>query len=186
MRAALFLSVCLAFSLGSPAFGQRFTNPDTLGPDISSPPQVIERMLEAAHLKSNETLYDLGCGEGRVVIMAAQKYKAHAVGIEISRDIFEQTSSRIKSLGLETMVSIVHGNALNYDLSPADVVTFYFLTSSNERVRPVLERYLKASARVVSHDYEIRGWKTTTKETIMVDGRPHSIYVYSMAAQGGR
>jgi ubiquinone/menaquinone biosynthesis C-methylase UbiE len=168
----------------APGFAQKFSNPDTLGPDIPTPMLVIEKMLDAAQLKPTETLYDLGCGEGRVIIMAAQKYKAHAVGIELSRDIYEQTSGRIKSMGLDSMVTIVHGNALHYDLSPADVVTLYFLTSSNDRLKPVLEKYLKPTARVVSHDYEIRGWKPSRKESVPVDGRAHMIYVYSMATRG--
>lgn len=151
---------------------------------MPTPPQVIERMLEDAHLKSTETLYDLGCGEGRILIMAAQKYKAHAVGIELSRDISDKTTAHIKAMGLDNLVSIVHGNALHYDLSAADVVTLYFLTSSNDRLKPLMEKYLKPTARVVSHDYEIRGWKPSLKESIAVDGRPHMIYVYTMATRG--
>jgi precorrin-6B methylase 2 len=184
MSGAYKVAVLGLICAGFPAFSQKFSNPDTLGPDIPTPPQVIERMLEDAHLKSSETLFDLGCGEGRVVIMAAQKYKAHAVGIELSRDISDKTAAHIKAMGLDQMVSIVHGNALHYDLSPADVVTLYFLTSSNDRLKPVLEKYLKPTARVVSHDYEIRGWKPSMKESVAVDGRQHMIYVYTMATRG--
>jgi precorrin-6B methylase 2 len=167
-----------------PGLAQKFSNPDTLGPDIPTPMAVIEKMLDDAHLKPSETLYDLGCGEGRVVVMAAQKYKAHAVGIELSRDIYEQTSAHIKTMGLDNLVTIVHGNALHYDLSPADVVTLYFLTSSNDRLKPILEKSLKPAARVVSHDYEIRGWKASIKDSVLVDGRAHTIYVYDMAKRG--
>src|SRR5260370_35873505 len=88
-------------------YGQKFSSSDTLGQDIPTPMPVIDKMLEDAHLKPTETLYDLGCGEGRIVIMAAQKYRAHAVGIELSRDIYEQTSARVKAMGLDNMVSIV-------------------------------------------------------------------------------
>jgi len=180
MRSALVLTLCAVSTLVSPVSGQHFKNPDTLGPDVPTPPLVIERMLTAAHLKPNEMVYDLGCGEGRVVIMAAQKFHARAVGIELSRDLFEQTRNRIKQMGLDTQVTIVHGNALHYDLSPADVVTIYFLTSSNDRLRPVFEHSLKPGARVVSHDYEIRGWKPAIKETISVGGRAHTIFVYNV------
>lgn len=180
MRLVVLLSLCAASAALQPAFGQRFKNPDTLGPDVPTPPQVIERMLSAAALKPGETLYDLGCGEGRVVIMAAQKFHAHAVGIELSHYLFEQTFNRIKQMGLDSQISIVEGNALHYDLSPADVVTIYFLTSSNDRLRPVFERSLKPGTRVVSHDYEIRGWKPAVKETISVGGRAHTIYVYNV------
>jgi SAM-dependent methyltransferase len=179
-----FRTSLLLLTVLSPVAAQKFSNPDTLGPDIPTPMAVIEKMLDAAQLKPSETLYDLGCGEGRVVIMAAQKFKAHAVGIELSRDIYDQTSAHIKSMGLDNLITIVHGNALHYDLGPADVVTLYFLTSSNDRLKPVLEKYLKPSARVVSHDYEIRGWKPSVKESVPVDGRNHMIYVYSMANHG--
>ncbi len=137
-------------------------------------------MLTDARLKPNEMLYDLGCGEGRVVIMAAQKFKARAVGIELSRDIYDRTLSRVKTMRLDEQITIVHGNALHHDLSPADVVTIYFLTSSNDRLRPVFEHDLKPGARVVSHDYEIRGWKPTMKDSVDVGGRAHSIFVYTM------
>jgi hypothetical protein len=86
-------------------------------------------------------------------------------------------------MGLEQQVTIVHGNALHYDLSPADVVTLYFLTSSNDRLRPVLESSLRPGTRVVSHDYEIRGWTPAIKESIAVGGRGHVIYVYNIQAR---
>ncbi len=75
---------------------------------------------------------------------------------------------------------IIHGDALKADLHDADVVTLYLLTSSNERLRPVLEAQLKPGARVVSHDFEIRGWKPDQTDKMLVDGRPHMIYVYKM------
>lgn len=181
MLVSLRPALWLIFALSAPAYSQHYKNPDTLGPDVPTPPQVIERMLVDAHLKPSDTLFDLGCGEGRVVIMAAQKFKAHAVGIELSRDIYEVTANRIKTMGLDQMISIVHGNALHYDLSPADVVTLYFLTSSNDRLRPVLEHYLKSGARVVSHDYEVRGWKPAMKDSVTVGGRVHTIFVYNIA-----
>jgi precorrin-6B methylase 2 len=180
MLVSLRSALWLAFAICAPAYSQHYKNPDTLGPDVPTPPQVIERMLTDAHLKQGETLFDLGCGEGRVVIMAAQKFKAHAVGIELSRDIYEQTFNRVKAMGLDQMVSIVHGNALHYDLGPADVVTLYFLTSSNDRLKPVLEHYLKSGARVVSHDYEVRGWKPAMKDSVDVGGRTHTIFVYNI------
>ena len=106
--------------------------------------------------------------------MAAQKFGARAVGIELSQDLFEHTFKHVKDLGLDNQITIVHGNALHYDLSPADVVTVYFLTSSNDRLRPVFERTLKPGTRVVSHDYEIRGWKPAIKEIMSVKWRSDS------------
>ncbi len=176
------VSTILVLTFASLAFGQQFKHPDNLAPNIPTPQLVVERMLEAAHLKPGEMVYDLGCGDGRIVITAAQKFQARAVGIELSRDIYEKTSARIHNMGLENRVTIVHGNALHTDLSPANVVTLYLLTSSNERLRPELERYLKPGSRVVSHDFEIRGWHPAVTERLEADGRVHSIFVYDIVA----
>ena len=137
-------------------------------------------MLEAAHLKPGETLYDLGSGDGRIVITAARKFKAKAVGVELSADLCKIANARIKALGLENQVRIIHGNLLKVDLRPADVVTIYLLTASNDLLRPNLERDLHPGARVVSHDFEIRGWKPASTEKIEAEGRARTIYVYEI------
>jgi SAM-dependent methyltransferase len=157
---------------------QRFSDKDTLAPVYPTPEAVVDQMLTIAQVRPGEMVYDLGCGDGRIVIAAAQKFKAHAVGIEIRRDIYERTLATVASLGLSDQVKIVHGNALKYDLSPADVVTLYLLTSSNERLKPMLLKDLKPSARVVSHDFEIRGWKPAAVNKMVVGGRMHMIYLY--------
>lgn len=152
----------------------------SLAPFVPSPQVVVERMLEAAGVKPGDTIYDLGSGDGRIVITAAQKFRAKAVGVEISEALVRQTRERIKQEGLEGRVQIVHGHLLELDLSPADVVTLYLLTSSNEQLRPNLERYLKPGARVVSHDFQMRGWEPDKIETAFVHNRQHTIYVYKM------
>ena len=162
------------------AVGQQFKNPDNLGPDFPTPEAVVMRMLEVAHVRPNEMVYDLGCGDGRIVIAAAQRFNARAVGIELSRDIFEKTSARVQALNLQDRVTVINGNALHTDLSPADVVTLYLLTSSNDRLRPRLEHDLRAGARVVSHDYEIRGWEPREVDKLTVMGRLHKIYLYQI------
>lgn len=177
-RFRLFLPLVLLASTGQ-VFAQRYTDPDTLAPAFPTPQGVVDRMLELAGLKAGETLYDLGCGDGRIVITAAQKFKAKAVGVEIRRDIYETTSGRVRSLGLNDLVKIVYGNALKTDLSQADVVTLYLLTSSNDRLKPVLSK-MKPGARVVSHDFEIHDWKPLTTERMMVANRPHMIYLYQI------
>lgn len=178
------LSAILAGAvLIAPAAAQRYTDPDTLAPAYPSPQIVVERMLTLAGVKPGETVYDLGCGDGRIVITAATKFSAKAVGVEIRRDIYEATAAHVASLGLSERVHIVHGDALKTNLAPADVVTLYLLTSSNERLRPVLEAQLKPGARVVSHDFEIRGWKPAQTEKVLVEGRPHTVYVYRIGTE---
>jgi precorrin-6B methylase 2 len=177
----LILAAVLSAPLSTPgAAEQSYTDRDTLAPVYPTPQAVVERMLTLADVRPGEMVYDLGCGDGRIVITAATKFSARAVGVEIRRDIYESTRARVASLRLSDRVRIVHGNALKTDLTQADVVTLYLLTSSNERLRPILEAQLKPGARVVSHDFEIRGWKPEQTEKMMVQGRPHTIYAYKI------
>src|SRR5262245_42486942 len=173
-----FPGLVLAFACSSPA--QQF-GPEDLGPYLPSPQVVVERMLEVAQIKAGETVYDLGSGDGRIVITAAQKFKANAVGVEISDALCRATQKKLDALGLTSQVKIIHGNALKVDLSPADVVTIYLLTSSNVRLKPNLEKYLKPSARVVSLNFGMPGWKATRVETVHADRQTHTIYVYEMS-----
>src|SRR4029077_7710063 len=174
-------AVPLALLFCAPALqAQRFGNLEVLAPDFPTPQVVIDKMLQLAHLKPGETVYDLGSGEGHIVITAAREFKAKAVGIELSPELCKLATMQIKALGLEDRVNIVHGNLLKVDPSPADVVTIYLLTASNELLRPNLERDLRPGARVVSHDFEIRGWKPSAVEKLEAEGRPRTIYVYEM------
>ena len=137
-------------------------------------------MLEAGHVKSGEIVYDLGSGDGRVVITAVQHFGVRAVGVELMPDLVRKARERILSLGLSDRISIVEGSALRVDLSPADVVTMWFLTNSNDRLRPNLEKQLKIGARVVSNEFPIRGWKAADVVHVK-DGRmEHTIYVYEI------
>lgn len=158
---------------------QQFIN-ESLAPYLPTPQIVVDRMLNAAALRSGELLYDLGCGDGRVVITAAQKFRARAVGIELQPLLVKSTLKRVTDLGLESMVKIVHGNIMTYDLRPADVVTLFLLTSSNEKLRPVFERSLKPGARVVSYAFEIPGWRPVLRESFEVERMIHTIYLYEV------
>ncbi|HDD63537.1 MAG TPA: methyltransferase domain-containing protein [Thermoprotei archaeon] len=147
-------------------------------PFVPTPEKVIREMLKLAGVKPGETIYDLGCGDGRILIIAAKEFGAKAVGIEIRKDLIERCMTKIKNLGLEDRILLIHGNFFEVDISEADVVTLYLLTSVNEKLKPKLERELKPGARVVSHDFEVLGWNP--KKVIEVeDGwRKHKIYLY--------
>jgi len=169
----------LVFSFGaSAALAQQFGPLENLAPDIPTPQPIVERMLEAGRVKPGEMVYDLGSGDGRVVIAAAQKFGARAVGVEILPDLCEKARARVKALGLEDRVTIVHGSALRIDLSPADVVTMSFLTTSNERVKPNLEKTLRPGARVVSNEFPVKAWKPTEVLRFKIGKMDHTIYVY--------
>src|SRR5580692_5975108 len=152
----LYAIALLLVSAGLPAAAQKFGAAENLAPYIPTPEDIVDRMLSAAHIKAGETVYDLGSGDGRVVIAAAQKYGAKAVGVEIRPDLCRQAEARIKALGLEDRVTMVEGSALRIDLTPADVVTMYLLTNSNERLKPSLER-MKSGSRVISNEFPVRG-----------------------------
>jgi precorrin-6B methylase 2 len=153
---------------------------NSLAPFVSTPQSVVEKMLEMAKLKPGETLYDLGCGDGRVLVAAAQKYRAKAVGVEISSPRVKEAAMNIKRAGVETLASVVHADLMEVDLSPANVVVLYLLRDSNDVVRPKLEKNLRPGTRVISHDYEIRGWKPTLVEHSEANKRDHSIYIYTV------
>jgi cyclopropane fatty-acyl-phospholipid synthase-like methyltransferase len=162
-----------------PAMAQdpRFSN--KLSPYVRTPDRIMDRMLELANIKPGDTVYDLGCGDGRIVIAAALRYRAKAVGVEISPKLAAQATSAIDKAGLQGRARIIQGDLLEADLTGADVVTIYLGTQLNAELRPRLEKYLHAGARVVSHDYAVPGWKATRTER--TEGKQgHVIYVYEM------
>lgn len=175
--AALFL-----FALpGLSQQGDLYSFKNYLAPYVSTPDQAVERMLQMADPKPGETLYDLGCGDGRIIIAAAERYKVKAVGIEISARLAAKAAENVKRAGLQKLVRVIHGDFMKADLSGANVVTLYLATSANSLLRPKLEHYLKPKSRVVSYDYPIPGWKPVdTSETEGHHGATHTIYLYEI------
>jgi len=154
-----------------------------LAPSVGTPEKAVEKMLEVANLKSGETLYDLGCMDGRILFAAVKNYHVNAVGIELSEHYAKQTAERAKREGLQDKVRVIHGDFMKTDLSGANVVTLYLATAANETVRPNLEKYLKPNTRVISYDYPIPGWKAIdTFDTEGHLGDTHVIYLYQVPA----
>ena len=176
--AVFFTSAVIGYSQGRRNLSEFKNN---LAPYVGSPVRAVDKMLNMASLRPGETLYDLGCGDGRILIAAAEKYKVKAVGIEISDRLAKTAVENVKKRGLQDQVKIVHGDFMQTDLSAADVVTLYLATTANESLRPNLERYLHPNTRVVSYDYPIPGWKPV--DTSSSDGRhgvTHTIYLYQV------
>lgn len=155
-----------------------------IAPYVSSPLPVVRRMLILSELIPGELIYDLGSGDGRIVIMAAQEFGAVGVGVEMREDLVKQALEKVSELGLNGMVKIVQSDMFKVDLSRADVVTLYLTTSANEKVKPKLESELRQGTRIVCHDYEILGWKPHRIDKFCENpklGYPsHTIYVYKV------
>jgi protein-L-isoaspartate O-methyltransferase len=168
----------LALALCTLAFAQE--NAEKLAPYYPTPESIVARMLELGELKAGEHMFDLGSGDGRIVIMAARKFKADATGVEFDQDLWKQSVEKIRSLGLEKTARIIHGDILKQDYSSADLITVYLLPNSNDKVRPLLEKQLKKGARIVAHDFEFSDW--TPVKVVDIDddgeGRSHRLFLY--------
>ena len=146
---------------------------------VPTPHDVVAKMLQLAKLTPDDTLYDLGCGDGRIVVAAAKNYGCHAVGFEINPLKIRQSRRAVKRAGVESRVRIENEDIFKLDLTPASVVTLYLLPSMNDRLVTQLTK-LKSGSRIVCHDFAIDAFKperTITMES-KETGAPHSIYLY--------
>ncbi|MDP3000302.1 MAG: methyltransferase domain-containing protein [Bryobacterales bacterium] len=177
MRRTVVLTLTAACVLG---VAQQAKEVEKLAPYYPTPETIVEKMLKLGELKADEKTFDLGSGDGRIVIMAAQKFRAIATGVEFDADLWKQSTDRIKSLGLEKRARIIQGDIMKQDYAAADLITVYLLPASNDKVRPLLEKQLKKGTRIVAHDFEMSGW--TAEKTEQVDddgeGRSHTLYLY--------
>lgn len=153
-----------------------------LAPFVATPTSVVRQMLILADLKPGEVLYDLGSGDGRAVIMAAKDFGATSVGVELRDDLAKRALSSIQELDLAEKICIIQKDIFTVNLSAANVVFLYLTTSANEKIKPKLEAELESGTRIVSHDYEILGWKPLKVDTFCENpklGYPsHTLYVY--------
>jgi len=172
-------AILLARSAPVPAQEQR-PEGEKLAPYYPTPESVVVRMLKFAGLKPGEKLFDLGSGDGRIVVIAAQKFHADATGVELDAELVKQSSDRIRALGLDKSARIIRGDLLRQDYSSADVLAVYLLPRSNERLRPLLEKELRNGTRIVAHDFVFRGWTPEREEYVEDDGagRSHTLYLY--------
>jgi SAM-dependent methyltransferase len=141
--------------------------PAVLAPYSATPMEVVDRMLKLAGVGSRDVVYDLGCGDGRIVVAAAQKFGARGVGIDIDPALITRARSNAQQAGVEARVSFRVQDALTVDVSEATVVTLYLLAASNAKLRPILTRTLRPGARIVSHNYPIGDWEPDAVDTFM-------------------
>ena len=172
---ALALAAAASAVAAEPAEGN-------VAPYYPTPLSVARLMLEAGDLAPDELHYDLGSGDGRLVILAARDFAARSVGFEIDEKLVESSRRQIEEMEIGDLARIEQTDLFKADLSKPDLVTLYLLPRALKMLRPLLEKQLKAGARVVSHDFAIPGWDPD--ETIEagedpeIEGLPHTIYVY--------
>ena len=135
-------------------------------PFVRSTPEVIDRMLEMARVHRNDVVYDIGSGDGAIVIRAAKKYGVRAVGIEIDQELVAKARQNAIREKVEHLVEFRAEDAFTVDVSSATVVTLYMLPEFNAKLRPILDRQLRPGSRVVSHDYPVEGWVPDKVDTV--------------------
>jgi trans-aconitate methyltransferase len=149
----------LALLVGTPLLGYAQSGPNDTPrldvPYVPTPQPVVDRMLELASVRKNDVLYDLGCGDGRIVITAARRHGARAVGIDLNPQRIDEAKANARDAGVADRVEFRVANLFETDVSPASVVTLYLLPDINRKLRPRLWRQLKVGTRIVSHDFDM-------------------------------
>ena len=148
-------------------------------PYVPTPQEVVDRMLELAEVKKGDVVYDLGSGDGRIVVTAAKKYGVKAIGFEIDPQRIKESHENIKKAGVENLVEIRQQDIRTVDLSGASVLTMYLLPEVNLMIRPNIWKQMKPGSRVVSHDFDMRGVRPKREITYTPQGgREHRIYLW--------
>ena len=149
-------------------------------PFVPTPQEVVEGMLELAQVNKGDVVYDLGSGDGRIVITAARKYGVQAVGFEIDPERIKESRESIRNQGLEKLAEIREQDILTVDLSRADVLTMYLLPSVNLKLRPKILSEMAPGSRVVSHAFDMGDWKPD--KVVQVNGR--NVYYWTVPQRG--
>ena len=154
-------------------------DPSNLAPFVPTPQDVVDRMLELAEVSENDVVYDLGCGDGRIVIRAAERYGARGVGIDIDPQRVAESRANAERAGVSHLVEFIQQDALQVDVSDATVVTLYLLSSSNIKIRPILTSQLAPGARIVSHAFSMGNWEADQVERFTdTRGNTRTLYLW--------
>ncbi|MEM4596868.1 MAG: protein-lysine N-methyltransferase, partial [Desulfurococcaceae archaeon] len=147
---------------------------------VPTPYPVVRAMLKLANAGPDDVVYDLGCGDGRILVVAAKEFNVKkAVGIELDKERYKIALERIREEKLVDRVEVVHGDFFDVYIGEATVVTLFLLTSVNEMLKPKFEKELKDGTRIVSHEFRIPGWKPEKVIEVRDDnGLLHTIYLY--------
>jgi cyclopropane fatty-acyl-phospholipid synthase-like methyltransferase len=150
-------------------------------PDIAyipTPNDAVEAMLELANVRANDTLYDLGCGDGRLLIRAAQRWGTRGVGIDVDPQRIAQAQTAVQQAGVDDLVTLQRGNLYDSDFSAATVVALYLLPHLNVRLRPRLLHQLRSGARVVSHQFDMGDWTPNRIVKLTASEEESTLYLW--------
>ncbi len=147
---------------------------------VGSPYDVVSKMLRMAQVKRDDRVYDLGCGDGRIVVLAAQKYGSRAVGYEIDPDMVRLSRENTAANHVEDLVKIVQADIFTIDLKEADVIQLYLLPEMNRKLLPQIDK-MKSGSRIVCHNYDLEGIKPEETFTMISneDNASHTLYLYT-------
>ncbi len=163
--AAAALLAMVILSPLAPATVTARQQPASLAPYVPTPLDVVHRMLELAGVTKDDVVYDLGCGDGRIVIEAAQRYGSRGVGIDYDPERIAEANATAQRRGLQDLVTFRQQDVMTADVSEATVVTLYLLSSSNLKLRPILTRQLRPGSRIVSHAFRMGDWEPTETQS---------------------
>jgi SAM-dependent methyltransferase len=170
---------------GQVIHAQEWESAPYIAPFVPTPHEVVDRMLELAEVKNGDLLYDLGSGDGRIVISAARRYGIRAVGFEIDTGLVKEARAAIKEAGLDHLAEIQEQDVRTVDLSPATIVTLYLYPAANLRLRSTIMRQLKPGSRVISHDFGMGSWEPDRIEHLTDSmGLVRTIYLWRIRAPG--
>ena len=183
---ALFivLVVCVTPRPLAAVVDQRSAAATSLAPYVASPPDVVDRMLTLAKVGPGDVVYDLGCGDGRIVIAAAQKFGARGVGVDIDPRLINLAEENAKAAGVTNRVKFLIEDAMKVDVSDATVVTLYLLSASNVKLRPLLTKQLRRGTRIVSHSFAIGDWEPDVVDSFRdAAGTGRTLYLWNFDGQ---
>jgi SAM-dependent methyltransferase len=175
---AVLQLVCAVFFLAAPVLAQYDDGPGEV-PYVPTPPEIVEAMLKLGEIKNGDFVIDLGCGDGRIVVMAAEKFGARGIGYDINPERIKEANENAEKAKVVNKVKFIEKNLFDADIHEATLVTLYLLPDVNMRLRPKLWKDLKPGTRVVSHSFDMGDWKPEKK--VEINGR--TLYFWRVPKQ---
>jgi SAM-dependent methyltransferase len=176
----LFLVLLLVVAVAAGAQETTVKKKDPDVPYVPTPERVVDEMLRMANVTGKDVLYDLGSGDGRIVITAARRFGTRGVGIDIDPERIREANENARKAGVTHLVKFIEGDIFDADISEATVVTLYLLPAVNLQLRPKLLRELRPGTRIVSHNYDMGDWQPQRTRRLQVNGTEHVVYLWTV------